>query len=124
MCTATFIPHPTGYCLAMNRDEKPTRQKGMPPTRKTLGDLQVICPSEPGGGTWIALNDQGVSLALLNWHAVPARAQGNAMTRGQIVSSFCAASSVHCLDALLNRLSLAQVNPFRLIGVFPGDLEI
>ena len=70
MCTVTFMPRRTGYCLAMNRDEKRTRPEGCLQPREILVAIGVIYPSEPGGGTWIALNDSGVSLALINWYSV------------------------------------------------------
>jgi len=50
----------------MNRDEKLTRPTGLPPKKRMVNGRAVISPSEPGGGTWIALNDHGATLALIN----------------------------------------------------------
>src|SRR5271165_3685691 len=84
MCTVTFSPRKTGYALAMNRDEQLTRAAGLPPARKILNGL--LCPSEPGGGTWIAINQHGVSFALIDWYSVAARVRGDSVSRGEIIN--------------------------------------
>src|SRR5438309_1539384 len=124
MCTVTFVPRQTGYCLAMNRDERLTRVAGLPPTPRIIADRTVLCPSEPGGGTWIALNDSGACLALINWYSVVAQVKGSAVSRGEIVTSLGAATAVDFVDATLARLSLDRINPFRLIGIFPADCAV
>src|SRR5687768_17681811 len=82
MCTVTFIARQRGYCLGMNRDEKLTRPTGVPPKEKSVNGRAVISPSEPGGGTWIAVNDHGATFALINWHSIKARVNSNAVSRG------------------------------------------
>ena len=124
MCTVTFIARQRGYCLGMNRDEKLTRPIGLPPKKKTISGRAVICPSEPGGGTWIALKDHGATLALINWYSIEARVVGEFVSRGEIVNSVCTASSPDFADAALTGLPLNRINPFRLIGVFPVTGEL
>ena len=124
MCTVTFIARQKGYCLGMNRDEKLTRAAGLPPKKKTVNGCSVICPSEPGGGTWIAVNDHGATLALINWYSITARVVGKAVSRGEVVSSASTTSSPDLADAVLAGLPLSRVNPFRLIGIFPKTGEI
>jgi len=124
MCTVTFIARRGGYCLGMNRDEQLTRPTGLPPQLNKVDGCAVVCPSEPGGGTWIALNDTGVCLALINWYAVVATGRGPAVSRGVVVHSVSSISSPHLADDALHGLPLCQINPFRLIGVFPGTHEI
>ena len=124
MCTVTFLPRRKGYYLGMNRDEKRTRPKGLPPALRTVNHRTVIYPSEPGGGTWIALNNRGVSLALINWYSVTARAKDNPISRGMIIPPLCSAETTERVNSGLASLPLHQINPFRLIGVFPGSQEI
>lgn len=124
MCTVTFIARKRGYVLGMNRDEKLTRPSGLPPKQKMLNGHAVIAPSEPGGGTWIAVNDCGATLALINWYSVTARVGGNAVSRGEVVNSVSPAISPEAADAALRGLPLHRINPFRLIGVFPAASEI
>ena len=118
------MPRRRGYCLGMNRDEKRTRAKGLPPAIRNIDDRRVLYPSEPTGGTWIALNDKGVSFALVNWYSVPAKAEGNVLSRGAIIPRFGGANSPALADAGLADLPLNRFNPFRLIGIFPVIREI
>ena len=124
MCTVTFMPRKRGYCLGMNRDEKRLRAKGLPPTIRNIHGHRVLYPSEPTGGTWIALNDRGVSFALLNWYSVPARANVDQVSRGEVIPSIAAAGSPAIADVSLFELPLGRMNPFRLVGVFPESREI
>ena len=124
MCTLTFMPRQKGYCLAMNRDEKLARPQGLPPRLRIVENRRVICPSEPDGGTWIALNDFGVSLALINWYSVSARIETSAATRGEVVKAAFTADEPKSAEALLLTLPLNRINPFRLIGIFPAGGDI
>jgi hypothetical protein len=124
MCTVTFIARQKGYCLGMNRDEKLTRPTGLPPKKRSVHGRGVISPSEPGGGTWIAVNDHGMTLALINWYSISARAGDKAVSRGEVINSISAAISPGLADAALRGLPLDRINPFRLIGVFPMTSEI
>ena len=124
MCTVTFIARQRGYCLGMNRDEKLTRPTGLPPKMKKVNGRAVISPSEPGGGTWIAVNDHGATLALINWYSITARVGGKAVSRGEVINSISAARSADVAQAALAGLPLNKMNPFRLIGVFPVTSEI
>jgi hypothetical protein len=108
----------------MNRDEKLTRVPGLPPVEQNMGGRNVLSPAEPGGGTWIAANDLGVTLALINWYSVSARPDGEAVTRGAVVSAAGAAGTAESVNFALARLPLARIKPFRLVGVFPAASEI
>jgi hypothetical protein len=124
MCTVTFIAQRNGYCLGMNRDERLTRVEGLPPTRNKLNGRRLLYPAEPSGGTWIALNDSGASLALINWYSVTDKVDRGAMSRGEVVKAVGAADSAEVANAALKELPLKGINPFRLIGIFPSSLEI
>jgi hypothetical protein len=124
MCTLTFIARKRGYALGMNRDEKLARVPGLPPTERFLDGCRVICPAEPGGGTWIALNESGACFALINWYSITKRVDRNPVSRGAVVNSVSAIVSPDLADAALGNLPLPQINPFRLIGIFPAAREI
>lgn len=124
MCTVSFIARKRGYLLAMNRDEKLSRAKGLPPKTIPVDGRAVICPSEPGGGTWIALNDAGVTFALVNWYSVKAVVKSNPVSRGSVVKSVSAQVSADAASQILAGLTLKQINPFRLVGIFPAQKEI
>jgi hypothetical protein len=120
MCTVTLIARRNGYALGMNRDEQLTRAKGLPPKSRVVEGRRVISPSEPNGGTWISLNDSGVTFALINWYSVTARVEKNPVSRGDVVNAVSATGSVKNAIAAIASLPLEQINPFRLIGVFPA----
>jgi hypothetical protein len=124
MCTVTFIAQRQGYRLGMNRDEKRARCHGLSPKKMVVDGCTVISPTEPGGGTWIGLNEHGVTLALVNWYAISSRVDHNAVTRGDVVKSARTAAFPECVDAVLDKLPLARINPFRLIGVFPASHQV
>lgn len=124
MCTVTFIARKRGYALGMNRDEKLTRAQGLPPEERLVEGRRVICPSEPTGGTWIALNETGVTYALINWYSITARVKSAAASRGEIVIGVSALDNESSVAARLQELSLRHTNPFRLIGIFPVTGQI
>jgi hypothetical protein len=42
MCTVTFMPSRTGYCLGMNRDEKRARAGGLLPALRHIDGRDVV----------------------------------------------------------------------------------
>lgn len=120
MCTVTFIARRSGYALGMNRDEQRARVTASPPARYRSGNRDLLHPSEPAGGAWIGVNDLGATLALINWYSVAERVQGTAVSRGEIVRRTLPCDSPEAVQATLVSLPLERINPFRLIGVFPG----
>jgi hypothetical protein len=124
MCTVSFIAKKRGYLLAMNRDEKLARPKGLLPKAVVVDGRPVICPSEPGGGTWIALNNTGITFALINWYSVRAAVKAGPISRGGVVKSVAGQTSVTGVSRVLTTLPLHQMNPFRLMAIFPAQREI
>src|SRR5438552_19179645 len=98
MCTVTFVARQRGYCLGMNRDKKLTRSTGLPPKKKMVNGSAVISPTEPGGGTWIAVNDHGATLTLINWYSITVQVGGKAVSRGEVVNAVSAATSPDFTD--------------------------
>jgi uncharacterized protein with NRDE domain len=97
MCTISFVPKLRGFYLAMNRDEKRTRSIAFPPSTKDHVTCRALFPREPKGGTWIAVNDAGVCLALINWHRVERELRHDIVSRGQIVGALtgkCSAEEI------------------------------
>jgi hypothetical protein len=108
----------------MNRDEKRSRVTALPPKIVDLGDHCAIYPCESSGGTWIAANDAGVCLALLNWHKIEREPAGKIVSRGRIVSEL--AGKVDSADIAngLTRLRLKEIRPFRLIAIVPKEKAV
>src|SRR6266436_1925726 len=121
MCPVTFVPRGSGYYLGMNRDENLARVPGLAPRAIIENGCRVTCPSELEGGTWISTNDKCVSLALINWYSISGQVSGPARSRGEIIQSLRTADEVDFVQRGLEKLPLAQMKPFRLIGLFPGS---
>lgn len=124
MCTVTLIARRNGYALGMNRDEQLSRVKGLPPKPRSIAGRKIIGPSEPGGGTWIAVNDTGATFALINWYAITARVSNHPISRGDVVNAVSAADSVDAAASALAALPLSRINPFRLIAVFQKTKQV
>jgi hypothetical protein len=122
--TVSFLTRKNGYALAMNRDERLTRVKGLPAKERRVNNHKVVGPSEPGGGTWIALNDSGATLALINWYAIKARVRKNPRSRGEVVNATGSAETPDSAENSLRQLPLNRINAFRLVGIFPRTREV
>src|SRR6266496_909427 len=124
MCTISFVPKLRGFYLAMNRDEKFTRSTALPPAIVDLADRRAIFPREPAGGTWIAVNNDGVCLALVNWHRIERQPVRSIASRGQVVKALATKSSAEEIAAGLAALPLRRLRPFRLITIIPSEQRV
>lgn len=125
MCTLSFVPKERGYYAAMNRDELHTRAVAQPPAVFRAGSLQAAYPYEPGAGTWIACNDCGITLALLNWNDAARTCEiSRRHSRGLVVPRLIGHCRVAEVDRELNALPLGGTLPFRLIGIFVAECAL
>lgn len=122
MCTLTFMPARGGFDLVMNRDEQRTRPAALPPERHTAGPFTAWYPREPGGGTWIGINERGLALALLNRNNRPPR--DGMSSRGHLIPRLLTADSLHELEAMVAAEDLRQTNPFRIVAADPWAEEL
>jgi hypothetical protein len=66
MCTVTYFPKgERSYILTSNRDESPLRATNNVVEREING-RNVKYPEDVKGGTWIAMDDKGMTLCVLN----------------------------------------------------------
>jgi hypothetical protein len=125
MCTLTFVPTEDGYVAGMNRDEKLTRPRALPPKRFDFPGASAVFPRESSGGTWIGCNSHGNLFALLNWNDVGARFEGkNQRSRGVLIPELISGGDLADTQARYAQLDLHRVLPFRLVGAFPGQSVI
>ena len=117
MCTISFLPGPSGFFLAMNRDEQKARPRALAPRRRTNGKRRSLYPSEKNGGAWIGINDTGLTLALVNWYAKAQRDPALCLSRGVIIPALLAANDLASAGKTLAGLPLRQFNPFRLVAL-------
>jgi Transport and Golgi organisation 2 len=124
MCTVSFVPNENGFLLGMNRDESRFRPIALPPEVYGRAGEFWIYPSEPGGGTWIGINNSGLCLALINWHTIPTRPVLRIVSRGIVVRELIQSQTSDVLYGLLCRLPLERMPPFRLIAVSLGESAV
>ena len=122
MCTLSWVPLLGGYALAMNRDERRTRARGLPPTQTLLRDVPVLMPVDPdAGGTWISVNGLGTSLALLNrYEESPQDPRGAFTSRGLLIREMAWVAGPNELEAELAARPLASYRPFTLASLARG----
>ncbi len=120
VCTLTYLLHDNGYELYFNRDEQLSRSIAIPPQFNHL--IKAIYPVDPqGGGTWLAVNQQGLSLALLNNYQVSTSETKNSLSRGKLILLLLQHKG--CLIKQLETMELKFYRPFQLC-IFPADLSI
>lgn len=120
MCTLTVLPLADARSrLAFNRDEQRSRPVGLPPQWRRHGDHSALFPVDPvSDGTWIAVNDAGLVLALLNampTTAVPSRGRSPETSRGTIIPGLLACSDLNGAFQRALKLHPASYAPFRLV---------
>ena len=127
MCTLTVIATrddrglSTGYRLVTNRDESRARPPALKPARRRAGEFVALWPQDPvGGGTWIGVNEAGLTLSILNGNPrpFPELPAGDMLrSRGVLVPELLRFSkAVEAADALMARSASAH-SPFRLVAV-------
>jgi hypothetical protein len=124
MCTATWIRTQDGYELFCNRDESLTRKSALPPQVLNLGDTQAIAPRDGDfGGSWISVNEFGLSLCLLNLYSVP-RLSGEFTSRGLLLMELAGSHSPEQVIARMAEKRLQQFQPFTLLALAVGQLAV
>jgi len=115
---------PHGYRVFFNRDEQVHRPKALLPKIFEGTSTKSIMPVDPqGGGTWCAVNDYGLTLALLNYYQgrLP---KGRLISRGQIVKRCTGYESLTQVKAYLQALNLAKYAPFSLLMFEPRAEQV
>lgn len=119
MCTLTYRVTEDGYELFFNRDEQRSRAAAIEPSLDA--SLGAIYPVDPvGKGTWIAVHESGLSLALLNFYqAQSGRPSAHFVSRGELILKLL--NNPSKILSALKSMQLSCYQPFQLC-VFPADL--
>ena len=139
MCTLTFTDRVsdetgastnrfgTSYRLFFNRDELRTRGPEIPPSEAcTESGVRYIAPTDSdAGGTWIAVNEFGVTVALLNGYIDSKGPIRSAYTsRGVLVRSLADMTALGDLWKRLSPRALAPYRPAVVVALAPGEWPI
>ncbi|MEM9280322.1 MAG: hypothetical protein AAGA96_00715 [Verrucomicrobiota bacterium] len=120
MCTVTWCRDTGRYHLFFNRDEKRARLPALPPEiQSTSSGIRFIAPIDGDlGGTWLLVNEYGVSIGILNHYEADTRFEpADPVTRGRLPFSLAESVSVKDVAASLSTLSLPRYRPFHLFAI-------
>ncbi|WP_413283117.1 NRDE family protein [Vibrio sp. MA40-2] len=116
MCTASWLLNESGYQVFFNRDEQIGRPKAQPPKSFTSENgTRYLMPVDPvGQGSWIATNEYGLTLCLLNFYQgkLP---EGNLISRGQLIKNFAGFMCAESIVDQFSQLNLQQYAPFTFV---------
>ena len=121
MCTMTWFYGAQGSQVFFNRDERRTRRPALPPAVHTRGGRRFVAPLDGDfGGSWLAVNECGLTLALHNAYADTSTAPpaDGYTSRGLLLTSLIELSTA---EDVLERLEQDGLRRFRsfLLTVFP-----
>jgi hypothetical protein len=127
MCTATWLRSGEGYELFFNRDELRTRGEARPPrARNTVRPdgktLRYLAPEDADfGGTWIAVNDAGLTLAVLNgFRSADNDARRRWRSRGLLVTDLAGCLAPDEVERRVRGTDLEAYRSFRLLALSAG----
>jgi len=122
MCTVSWIRDDAGYELFFNRDEKRVRQRALPPRLAVLGGVRFLAPIDGDfGGTWIAANEFGVSVCLLNGANLTGSGGdgGGGRSRGLLLPDLAPSPSVAAVCERVRSCDFSVFAPFTLAALGP-----
>lgn len=111
MCTVTWR-HAGGACeVFFNRDEKRARPPASPPGIHLWSGTRVVAPIDAAaGGTWLAANETGLVVGLLNFYdAAPSAPPAGARSRGWLVRE---ASVLRSPDLVAEWIAARDLRPY------------
>ncbi len=119
MCTVSWTHQANGYHLLCNRDEQRSRGIAAAPVILEHGCTRFIAPTDTDhGGTWIAVNEHGIGLCLLNDPREPAR---GSRSRGFVIPELIWLRSVDDCAFVIKELDLSSFAPFTLLLIEPDQ---
>lgn len=115
MCTLTWRVTPDSYQILFNRDEQRSRSIAVPPSEFIQSGRTALMPIDPDGqGSWIACNDSGLSLCLLNYYQ-GIKPVSVTQSRGQLVRQLAYCQSEKEVLIRLINLDWDRFPPFTLV---------
>ncbi|MCW8335220.1 NRDE family protein [Vibrio paucivorans] len=142
MCSVSWLVDEGGYQVFFNRDEQKSRALALPPTQLQVSGVEVLMPVDPvGNGSWISMNEFGLSLCLLNNYqgVMPCQSlkteashegilldgsimQGSLVSRGLLLKHLSSCVNSQQVKEAFVMLNLNQFAPFTLL-VFDSQLN-
>jgi hypothetical protein len=122
LCTLTWTRRGDGYELFFNRDELKTRQPAHPPELRRSNGVAYLAPIDAdAGGTWLGVNELGLSVGLLNgWRPRDLR-EGDFTSRGHLVAGLLDARTAAEVAERVRARELTEFRSFTLFAVQPDQ---
>lgn len=125
MCTVTWLREGDSYSVFFNRDELNTRARALPPACKTQNGVSYLAPFDPeGGGTWLGVNQFGLTCGVLNNYSITNVRSRSFRSRGLLVPALLGCASQAAALTKLRTLSLDDFRPFFLILFAPRYSQV
>jgi hypothetical protein len=117
-----------GYRLFCNRDEKHTRRIAIPPAVRERRGVRFLAPLDGDqGGTWIGVNQFGLSLCLLNRYqdeAAPLVEAVRYLSRGLLLVELIDCRTSSQTQSRIEQINLAHFRPFTLLILEPEQSSL
>lgn len=119
MCTVTWLRRADGYSLYFNRDERTARRLALGPQQSELRGVKYVAPVDGNyGGSWIGVNEFGLSLCLLNRYGdLEINEHKDYVSRGLLLLDLLDSSGIEALQRRVTEFDLTRFRPFTLLGV-------
>ena len=127
MCTLTWraAAETGGYDLFFNRDERHTRAAERAPAgRRTETGVRYAAPEDGDrGGTWLMVNEHGVTVALLNYYPRGVVEAGEE-SRGRLPLVCAGCARIDDVVRAMRAVELGKYAPFHLVAVDEGGASV
>jgi Transport and Golgi organisation 2 len=127
MCTLTWRAAEAtgGYDLFFNRDERHTRAaERAPGEQRTAEGVRYVAPVDGDyAGTWLVLNEHGVTVCLLNYY--PRGVVGTGLeSRGRLPLRCAGCARIDDVVRAMRAVELGKYAPFHLLAVDAGGESV
>lgn len=114
MCTVSWVRQGDGYVLFCNRDERHTRKPASGPRVSLQRGVSFIAPVDGDhGGSWIGVNESGLTLCLLNRYG-DEQVHANYTSRGLLLTELLDCSRGGAVRTRVEATKLGKFQPFTL----------
>lgn len=117
MCTVTWLHRADGYQLLCNRDERSSRKPALGPALFEQKGVKYIAPLDGDhGGSWIGVNERGMTLCLLNRYGDIEQSEDRAyISRGLLLIDLLDCFEAEHVRLRINEFNLSRFRPFNLL---------
>jgi len=122
----SWLRQAEGYELLCNRDERHTRKPASGPRISKRNEISYIAPEDGDhGGSWIGVNEFGLTLCLLNRYGDPAGKPSQRYTsRGLLLTDLLDCSQNHLVPVRVKNFELDGFRPFSMLALSSDEPAI